>query len=122
MLKACSRCGRVHERSFVCTPPQKQKYKRDSQADRFRSTQVWKRKAAAIQKRDCHLCRVCLTQKRYNSARLSVHHIIPLCEDYDRRLDDDNLITLCGYHHELAERGAIARRVLLGLAAEPPTL
>ena len=122
MLKACSRCGRVHERSFVCIPMKKQKYKRDSQADRFRSTQVWKRKAAAIQKRDCHLCRVCLTQKRYNSSRLSVHHIIPLCEDYDRRLDDDNLITLCGYHHELAERGAIPRSELLRLAGDSVTL
>lgn len=67
-------------------------------------------------------CRItgCIT--RYNSRRLSAHHIIPLAEDYDRRLDDDNLITLCSYHHELAERGVIPRPLLLELARASPKL
>jgi hypothetical protein len=38
-----------------------------------------------------------------------VHHNTPLEEDYDRRLDNDNLLTTCDYHHELAERGEITR-------------
>ncbi len=47
-----------------------------------------------------------------------MHHIIPLSADYEKRLDDDNLITLCRFHHEQAERGIISKRELLKLAAE----
>ncbi|WP_320920505.1 hypothetical protein [Eisenbergiella porci] len=36
-----------------------------------------------------------------------MHHAIPIETDYDRRLDDDNLLTVCAMHHEMAENGAI---------------
>lgn len=126
MLKACSKCGKIHERGYVCTAgviPIKQQ--RTSQADRFRNTQAWKKKSEAIKERDYHMCRVCFvkaynTTLQYNSNGISVHHIVPLAEDYDKRLDDDNLITLCAYHHELAENGRIPRRYLAELAAHGP--
>ena len=47
-----------------------------------------------------------------------MHHIVPLVEDYEKRLDDDNLITLCSRHHEMAEKGDIDRRELLRIAKE----
>ena len=34
------------------------------------------------------------------------------------RLDDDNLITVCGYHHEMAESGQIDRQALHEIAKE----
>ena len=46
---------------------------------------------------------------------ISVHHIIPLAEGGEL-LDEDNLITLCRYHHEQAEKGKISRRELQVLA------
>ena len=49
------------------------------------------------------------TINRYNTQNLSVHHIVPIEEDYNRRLDDDNLITVCDVHHELCEAGEIKR-------------
>lgn len=127
MLKACSKCGRIHERRYICTAGVQIKQERDSPADKFRNTQEWRRKSEAIKKRDMHLCRVCLikqynTAVQYNARRLSVHHIVPLTEDFDRRLNDDNLITLCSYHHELAERGTIPRRLLLDLARTSPAI
>ena len=127
MLKACSKCGRIHERGYKCTTEAAVKQARNSDADRFRNTQDWRRKSENIKKRDMHLCRVCMTKQyntilQYNARKLSVHHIVPLTEDYDRRLDDDNLITLCSYHHELAERGAIPRHLLRDLARIPPAL
>lgn len=127
MLKACSRCGRIHERGFVCMPRTAYKQERNSQADKFRNTSVWRQKSEDIKKRDIHLCRICLTKQyntliQYNSQKLSVHHIVPLNEDYSKRLDDDNLITLCSYHHELAEHGTIPRRLLLDLARTLPKL
>lgn len=125
MLKSCAKCGKIHPKGFICVLPDKQE--RNSQADKFRNTQSWRRKSEEIKTRDFHLCRICLsnmynTKLKYNSQRLSVHHIIPLAEDFERRFDNDNLITLCSYHHELAERGVIPRRILLELAEKPPAL
>ena len=48
------------------------------------------------------------TDQQYNYENLSVHHAIPIETDYDKRLDDDNLLTVCGMHHEMCESGEIA--------------
>lgn len=77
----------------------------------------WKNKRNEIRERDLNLCQMCIrgmsnTSYKYNSD-VEVHHIIPLVEDYGKRLDNDNLICLCKYHHELAEKGKIERKVLL---------
>ena len=60
------------------------------------------------------------------SAALGVtkyYHCAPeAAVDYDRRLDDDNLITLCRYHHEKAEKGLISRKKLLEIAQKPAVL
>lgn len=122
MKKACSKCGKIHEKNYVCTVNQGV-FKRFAEADIFRNRRTWKRKAEEIRNRDLHLCQVCVrglynTMKQYNSRSLSVHHIVPLAEDFERRLDHGNLITLCTYHHELAERGKIPRALLFSITAE----
>lgn len=61
------------------------------------------------------MCQVCIRNlydaanaaKQYNYEDLSVHHAIPIDQDYSKRLDDDNLLLLCGRHHEMAESGKI---------------
>lgn len=123
MKKACSKCGKIHDRSYVCQLKSKVQERTDSVAYRFRNRQVWKKKANEIKDRDMHLCQVCVrklynTRKQHTSYGLSVHHIIPIVTDYDRKLDNDNLITLCSYHHELAEKGRIPVKELLEIAAE----
>ena len=119
MLKACPRCGKIHERSYSCTAgqPTPEQRRAFSEAEKFRSSAAWKRKSIAIRKRDLYMCQCCLygvhnPRVEYNSKQLSVHHIQPVETNYDRRLDDDNLITLCRYHHELAERGVVKAREL----------
>lgn len=37
---------------------------------------------------------------------------MPINADWDKRLDDDNLITVCSMHHEMAENGEIPYEVL----------
>ena len=54
----------------------------------------------------------------YNN--LKVHHIIPIEKDNDRRLDSDNLITLCSYHHKQAEMNKISAEELKNLIDIPP--
>lgn len=56
------------------------------------------------------------TQTKYETRDLSVHHIVPLAEDFERRLDETNLLTVCSYHHEACEAGAIDRETQRQLA------
>lgn len=105
MLKSCTYCGRIHDKKYIC--PQKkealkkrQVKKKQGVSDFFHSSAKWTRKSKAIRERDHHLCQACLhgidgAGIRYTHDGLEVHHIVPISEDYDLRLDDDNLITLC---------------------------
>ena len=111
MLKACSRCGKIHKPG-ECTAGIKYTQKiRDSEADKFRNRKIWRRKADEILERDGHCCRVCLSAGVINSTDLSVHHIVPIEEDDSKKLDGANLITVCSVHHEMCEAGIISRDV-----------
>lgn len=121
MLISCPRCGKIHKRGECPVPVQRfgSRQTRDSAADKFRNRQVWRRKVAQILDRDMHCCRVCLSAGVINNRELSVHHIIAINADYDKRLDDDNLITLCRLHHEQAERGIVKAARLKELTKQP---
>ena len=76
-----------------------------------------------MKKRDGYLCQICLrkqykTMKQYQSKELEVHHIIPLKEDISMGLEGENLITLCTYHHKMADRGEIPAHLLKEIATE----
>ena len=117
MYKSCAKCGRIHDINYVCYKREK---KEETVANKFRKTNAWKLKSQYIRERDKYLCRCCLadiynTIHVYNFNKLEVHHIVPLEEDYAKRLDDDNLITLCCYHHKLADSNKIPRNILIKL-------
>lgn len=116
MKHYCTVCHKIHDGR--CKPVRSFTGVRNSEADKFRNSRAWKRKAAAILDRDYHCCRVCFSGGLICTDGLSVHHIIPLAVDYGGRLDDDNLITLCRYHHEQAERRAISAARLHSLVVE----
>ena len=44
---------------------------------------------------------------QYNSINLSVHHIAKVESNWDKRFEMENLITLCGRHHVMADDGRI---------------
>jgi len=122
MLKSCKYCGKIHDSKHDCgKKPQRKKQKNDK--DRFRSTAAWQRKGNEIRQRDSHLCQVCIrklydTHNQYTYNDLQVHHGIPLEEDFDRRLDNDILLTICERHHEMAESGEIPLAVVLMIIQE----
>ena len=111
MLRTCNVCGGIHKEDKMC----KRKYpsKKNSIANSFRNTNAWINKREQIKKRDKYLCQVCLKNGIYTYNNLQVHHIIPINIDYSKRLDSDNLITLCTYHHHQAEKGLITKEQLL---------
>ncbi|MCL2045743.1 MAG: HNH endonuclease [Oscillospiraceae bacterium] len=71
-----------------------------------------------------HLCKLCASEGRISYGKLEVHHIEPLSERFDLRLDLDNLVSLCGGCHEKADGGRVARKHLRKIAASkvPPLL
>jgi len=123
MLKSCPYCGKIHPRDYVC-PSKPQYSKHNIQIDRFRNSKAWKLKRIEIAQRDLHMCRLCAigysNQPAKYNGDISVHHITPLAEDYSMRLDNGNLISLCSYHHELAESGNIPREILREVVKTTP--
>lgn len=116
MLISCQYCGKIHDRKYICDKRPKRK-KEISEADRFRRTNRWQKKREEIKKRDLNLCQICIrelynTRNKYNTKDLSVHHNVPINENYDKRLDNDNLLTVCEYHHKMCERGEISRKIV----------
>lgn len=130
MLKACSYCGRIHDGKYMCE--QKEQSIRNRQSKRskankrvydFHRSHKWKGKSIAIRERDNYCCQICERglhnpDRQYETDNISVHHIVPIAEDWDKRLDDENLITLCAKHHEQAEKGEIKKEELKKIAQE----
>lgn len=126
MLKSCKYCGGIHTVGYICSKkPAITSTKKQTKESIFRSSYDWKQKRKYILKRDNYLCQACLTNlqgttKHLNFENLSIHHIKSLKDDFNLRLDDDNLITLCPLHHEMAEKNTISADLLRKLI--PPTL
>jgi hypothetical protein len=128
MLKTCSYCGNIHDKTFDCPKKPKTKYgkgytKERSDIDKLRNTRRWRSKSLEIRKRDKGLCQVCIrelynTDTRYNMHTIEVHHIYFISENIRRMYDNNNLISLCKYHHVMAETGDIPKSVLLNIAKE----
>lgn len=130
MLKSCQYCGRIHDSQYIC--PEKSKKIKSRQSYRtednkkiygFHRSQAWKDKSIETRERDSYCCQVCLRGlydpiRKYETDGISVHHIIPIAEDWDGRLDNDILISLCRRHHEMAEAGEISRDELMRIAKE----
>lgn len=115
MLVSCSFCGLVHKRGETCKKRIKAK-RRPKEADfinKFRWGSAWKKKREEIKKLDKFLCQICLlnkyhTERIYNFDNLEVHHILNLKDYFSLKLENSNLITLCSFHHKMAEEGIIS--------------
>lgn len=123
MLKACKYCGRIHSFEYQCPLKPKSLYVRNKDIERFRNSGEWKSKRLQIKERDKDCCVACWhnlqgTIRRINTDGLSVHHIKSLVKAWALRLVDNNLITLCDYHHEQAEKGSISEQVLFDLVVK----
>ena len=121
MLRSCSYCGKIHDTKVDCG--KKPKTVKNTEVDKFRWTQDWQNKRNEIRNRDLHLCQICIrklydTVTQYNYTNLSVHHAIPIGQDESKRLLNSNLITICDYHHEMAESGHIGLAEILTIIRE----
>lgn len=119
MLKACSRCGKIHAAGQCKIKPAYagKKYDRSENiAYSFRQKARWTKKSRQIRQDAQFLCEVCRDKGKLVYQFLSVHHIIPLKENTSLGYEDSNLICLCSSCHELAEAGIISRDYMHMLA------
>ena len=114
-LKSCSKCGRIHPRGYICN---KGRVYAQTDESKLRSKYAWTKKAKQIKADANNLCEVCRAQGIYTYDGLEVHHITKLSVDPGGLLDDDNLITLCVYHHKQADAGEIDADYLRELVKE----
>ena len=123
----CKYCGIVERGNHICPYKTYKKKAYDTEADKFRKTKRWTKKSLEVRQRDRYLCRVCEanlynTIQQFTFNDIDVHHIVPINEDYNKRLDNDNLITLCRYHHKMADDGKIPREELQKLIPPCPKM
>ena len=126
MLKSCSYCGRIHDERFICHQKEaaikRRQKKKARDVEQFRGSVEWKRARSQVRERDI-VCQVCLRglhnpARQYETDNLSVHHIEPISDRWDERLDLDNMILLCARHHEMAEAGDITKAELQAIVAD----
>lgn len=128
MLASCRYCGTVHDKKIDCGRKPKPRYgkgytKERTDIDKARNSRRWRAKSMLIRQRDKGLCQVCIRQlyntlNQYTMHTIEVHHIVPLHESMQRMYDNLNLLSVCKYHHTMAERGDIPRYRLHDIAIE----
>ena len=114
MLISCRYCNGFHKRGQICQakPKNNSTKKEENIITRFRSSKIWQKKRLVIKERDKFLCQNCLKNGIYNFNKLEVHHIVPISKDWEKRLNNDNLITLCSKCHKMADNKEISIRFL----------
>ena len=98
MRKSCPYCGRIHDVMYKC-PQAKRRQSRNKKTyeyDRYRNTISWQRKRNEIKERDMNMCQICVRglykygARQYNTNGISVHHIVPLKDNYELRDENSN--------------------------------
>ncbi|PTK63367.1 endonuclease [Staphylococcus haemolyticus] len=80
----------------------------------FYHSKEWRNKRKQVLLRDKYLCQSCLRKGYVNPVkkgqRFYVHHIVELKDDWEKRLDMNNLETVCAECHLESHRGQRRKR------------
>lgn len=79
------------------------RYERDKTYIQFYNDSMWKETSKSTKLRHDGLCQYCLA-KGYTRKAEVVDHFIPIKDDYDKRLDPDNLVSSCIRCNTLKEK------------------
>ncbi|MCE4957271.1 HNH endonuclease [Macrococcoides caseolyticum] len=87
-----------HQSNKTSDAYNRDRYKHNKEYVNFYKSKEWLRVREDALKRDKYLCQVSLAKGIIRSADL-VHHIIEVKDDWDKRLDLDNLQSVCFEEH-----------------------
>ena len=119
-LRLCGRCGKptpnhpaICDHCLAQEPPRHESDRiydaniRDKRADKFYHSTGWKRSRLAYLTSIGWLCEDCAEEARQGlraetdiQPATDVHHVVPLSECWERRLDWSNFRGLCDAHHK----------------------
>lgn len=92
VLFKCTKCKGIHEKGYKCNVVPKHKKERDKLIGSYK----WQKLRLYIIDRDGCLCQRCLHKyNKYNSDKLTVHHILSRYTHEHLVYEESNLITLC---------------------------
>lgn len=100
MMKFCSKCGRIIPYPKRMCEQCESKYtvrnsgRHDPRSQRFYNSKLWKDLSAYKLKKANYICEEC------GGIATDVHHIVPILEDWSKRLDYSNLQALCDRCHK----------------------
>lgn len=110
IYRRCGKCGKkiLHGNNCECLKATRKEYnknvrynKDNREYSKFYDNIHWKRMSIYIRCKYNGLCLVCYIKYKILNMANVVHHIVELKEDYSKRLDEDNLITLCHSCHNI---------------------
>ncbi|EOU1723627.1 hypothetical protein M1Z83_000624 [Clostridium perfringens] len=87
--------------------------------NKFYSSSSWQKLRASVMRECGYKCYVCSnvhddTDVRHYTEAREVHHVIPIRDCWDKRLDVDNLVCLCTEHHHTIHQNNIRNKFELG--------
>lgn len=118
----CHKCGGIHEKG-VCplvdktpnvlipqtptTPPKSKRLcdmnEEERRIQQFYNSSAWRKKRQEIIERAKGMCEVCWQLGLVREGK-EVHHIVKLRDDWNLRLNNNNLILLCtSCHHQIED-------------------
>lgn len=118
--KLCAKCGAViplgETYCAECKPKRKatreelkidDSEEMDAKAEAFYNSRQWRRFRQGILARDHYLCVNCAANGRLSVAS-DVHHIVRVKQDWNKRFDPSNCISLCKACHNKADRAGVS--------------
>ena len=109
IYKRCSRCGKRLEAGVMCTCQKDRhrdydRYGRDQKSKHYYNSNEWLRIRSATLEKDNGIDVYIYMTRGEVVAADTVHHIIPLRDDWSMRNDIDNLISLQHDTHSMIEQ------------------
>lgn len=120
-LKTCTYCHKIHDSSVKCGGKKDYyrekngRYSKDKDYISFIKSKEWRNKSVEIKLLDSYCCLLCKSLDLTSPTYLEVHHISKVRNNFEKRLDNDNLITLCVFHHKQADSNNISSSELCEL-------
>ena len=85
------------------------KDRKDTKEQKFYSSKEWLRVRDIIRGLDNNLCLMCLDKNELNNSG-TIHHIEELKDNWSKRFDKDNLISLCESCHQKVHRKYLSNK------------
>lgn len=102
-LYACSVCGRIHQRGYVCEIKRKRKtdYQNAREDTGIYYSNRWRTIRGQVLEQYHHICLYSFYVENEIVLATDVHHIIELNDNSSLAFDEDNLISLSKEKHRL---------------------